>query len=687
MNQDFMIFEKEDLYWELFRFKPKQLDSKSLENKFKPILENDLSFFITTPDKTFTMKFESILSCSKCDYTADKVNHYYFNPYNALGACSKCNGFGATLEYDLDKIVDRNLSVEEGGVKLLEFKRFEHLYDDFYWDLKEAKVSTTKKIKDLPQKFFNILMDGKKHFCGANELFRYLESKKYKPSTRIFIRRIQKEVTCDSCEGSRINSKSKYHKLNSKTPFYFQIWSMSISEVKAILENISLKLKEDEQELFQKMIKKINLFIDLAIDIGLGHISLARKTKTISAGEYQRLLLLKYLSYDGTDSLFVFDEPSVGLTSDEIKKVWKVLERLKKQNNTLIIVDHNPEVINKADFVVEMGPAGGADGGKVVYEGTPLNETKKKRAQVKVEKCSVPEINKKFSLSGIEIYGNKYGSFNFPYNQLIQVAGKSGSGKSSVIVNTLANGLYYDIHKENLIETAGTFKKLDSPLPFDDVIVVDSKLNKFTSRSSVGSYTELASVLRKHFASLPVSKSMGLKDGHFSANSELGQCPKCEGKGVNIIEMQYLEDIKLVCEDCNGKKLKPIYANLSDGKMTVHEAYHLPISTVVENFKLTPKFRRIVEYLKILNLDYLSLDRPLNTLSGGEKQRLYLLNKIIKKIENSLIVIENLSFGLSAQDLVRLRDLFESLLQNSNTIIIIDEHEIIEKLASYKVEF
>jgi excinuclease ABC subunit A len=151
--------------------------------------------------------------------------------------------------------------------------------------------------------------------------------------------------------------------------------------------------------------------------------------------------------------------------------------------------------------------------------------------------------------------------------------------------------------------------------------------------------------------------------------------------------MQYLEDIKLVCEDCNGKKLKPIYANLSDGKMTVHEAYHLPISTVVENFKLTPKFRRIVEYLKILNLDYLSLDRPLNTLSGGEKQRLYLLNKIIKKIENSLIVIENLSFGLSAQDLVRLRDLFESLLQNSNTIIIIDEHEIIEKLASYKVEF
>jgi excinuclease ABC subunit A len=207
------------------------------------------------------------------------------------------------------------------------------------------------------------------------------------------------------------------------------------------------------------------------------------------------------------------------------------------------------------------------------------------------------------------------------------------------------------------------------------------------NNSSVGTITELASIIRKHFLKLPICKSMNLKEGHLSSNSELGMCSRCEGRGSIVIEMQYLEDIVLECEDCKGLKIKPLYANISDGKMTVAEAYNLPLSQVLERIELTPKYRRIWEYLKILNLDYLSLDRTLNSLSGGEKQRIYLLSKLMKTIQNSLLIFENLSFGLSEKELKMLGTFLQELLQLKNTILIIDSSSSFKYLATSQLEF
>src|SRR5690606_18883388 len=222
------------------------------------------------------------------------------------------------------------------------------------------------------------------------------------------------------------------------------------------------------------------------------------------------------------------------------------------------------------------------------------------------------------------------------------------------------------LHKNiygNLLEDDEFFVgSVKSKMKFKDVIVISSDLNRFTSRSSVGTVTELASPVRKHFLKLPVSKSMNLKEGHLSPNSELGMCPRCEGAGHLTIEMQYLEDIVLECEECKGLKIKPLYANISDGKMTVAEAYSLPLGQVLERIELTPKFRRVWEYLKILNLDYLSLDRSLNSLSGGEKQRIYLLSKLLKNIHDSLLIFENISFGLSEKDLKQLGTFLRELV-------------------------
>jgi excinuclease ABC subunit A len=686
IENGFSDFDEEDHYWEVFRFRGRDIE-ENIDKKFGEYLKESIPIYITpknNPEATFKFQYTGVLECPKCSYSVPPRRTSIFNPYNALGACEECGGFGAKLEYDEDQLVDKELSVEEGGLKIFEFKRFEHFYDEIYWELKASKISTTKPIGSLPKKFWKLFYEGSGGFCGVNELLEWLESKKYKPSTRIFIRRIQKEVECTVCEGARVNKHSLNYKLHSKGAPYKELWRHSIEELVVEFEKYEKLKVFNSNDLSTKLMTKIKKQLELASAIGLNHLRLNRKTKTISTGEYQRLLLLKYFAFEGTDSLFIFDEPSLGLSDQEIKKIWKILEELKSQNNTIVIVDHNEVVVSKADHYIEMGPYAGGRGGEIIKTGTPPTlKTLKKDILNLAPAKKVKTFKSYIELKGAKIFSKNFNDVKLPLNEIIQIQGDSGVGKSALIVKVLANKLHKDIYGENLVHYDSSFKNFKTTDEIEDVIVVDSQLNRFTSRSTVGSYTDLIQIFRKHFSSLAVSKSMGLKDGHFSPNSNLGQCPKCEGKGVNIIEMQYLEDVTLVCEDCNGKKLKPIYANITDGKMTVHEALNMPISKSLNQMSLTPKFKRIMEYMRILNLDYLSLDRGLNTLSGGEKQRLFLLSKIVKKLTNSIIVIENISFGLSQKDLVRIFELFHNLKQLGNTIILIDKHEIVEKLSTY----
>jgi excinuclease ABC subunit A len=302
-------------------------------------------------------------------------------------------------------------------------------------------------------------------------------------------------------------------------------------------------------------------------------------------------------------------------------------------------------------------------------------------------KKRIPKQQQYVEIMSPHIYGKTYPDFKLPIQEMVWVTGNSGTGKTANLIKVMANSLHKKAFGDWLDEVEFSVKAVKSPQKFEDIFVISSDLNRFTSRSSVGTITELATVIRKHFLKLPIAKSMNLKDGHFSSNSELGMCTRCEGKGSIVIEMQYLEDIVLECEDCKGLKIKPLYANISDGKMTVAEAYNLPLNQVLERIDLTPKFRRIWDYLKILNLDYLSLDRSLNTLSGGEKQRVYLLSKLIKTIQNSLLIFENLSFGLSERELKMLGVFLQDLLQLNNSIVIIDSSQYFKHLATYALHF
>ena len=674
-------FDEGHKLWEITRFKWKSLGK--LDEKLKNYLNKPIKLMIYRLKDKSLEKVDIVKSksCPKCDYSEDvKITPYYFSPYNALGACSTCNGFGNRLIYDESKYLNLDSSIDDGAVKMLETNRFSTHKKHFLDYVKKNKISNKTELKNLSKSFFKDLHEGSGSWVGINKFFKYLESKKYKAPVRIYIRGIQKEIICEECSGSRINRLVHNFSLKDKTPFFYkEIWKDSI-------DNLNKKIKSLDNikdELYSKLIKKTTSSLDLAQAIGLGHLEINRKAKTLSSGEYQRLLLLKYLSYEGTGGLFIFDEPSLGLDENECKMLLKGFKKLIDQDNTVILIEHNEFLINKSDYIVEMGPGAGKFGGEIVSEGSSRKISKSTTGVSPLEKNKNREW---IEVEKPRVYGKDFKSFKLPINEYTSVFGPSGSGKTSSIVNTLCVKIMRDLKKIDSKITEGTYKKIKLPTSFEDIIIIDSNLNRYSSRSSVGSLTGLVTMLRKHFLRTKEANAMGLKDGHLSSNSSLGQCPECQGRGVKIVEMQFLEDVVLVCEDCDGKKIKPLYAELTDGKRTYHEAVSNPLNEVIDNIALTPKYKKIWEFMKLLNLDYLSLDRTIQSLSGGEKQRIYLLSKLTSKIQNNFIVFENISFGLSQLEQNRLA-VFLQKLSSTNTVVVIDQSEILQNASSYKIKY
>ncbi|MFP5386496.1 MAG: ATP-binding cassette domain-containing protein [Bacteriovoracia bacterium] len=681
-------FNPEDELWELLRFKWDNLSN--IEKRWKELkLDHfQINFFLWGGDMKKPQKldfhFEKV--CPECDFESIPATTVSaFSPYSALGACPACNGYGANLIYDEKKIIDKDLTIQEGGLKLLNYGPFQDAYEELLKLLKKRKIPLDTPIKKLPKDFFLLLEDGQGNYPGYAELKRYLESKKYKPSVRIYIRNLQREEPCLVCHSSRLNKNIHHYKMKLRGELWGleEVMGLTLEEAYPLFKETRALASSHEKRLFSDIFEKLKM----GREMGLNHLSLLRKAKTLSAGEYQRLLLIKYLSFKGTDSLFVLDEPSIGLASGELEKLIEGLRQIIEQGNTVILIDHSEQIQKASDHLIVMGPGSGKNGGDVIYEGNPSEYFKNKEKVSWEKRKSSNKYPQFIEVSEPEIYGKQYPDFKIPINELTWVTGPSGTGKTATLIKVMANVIHQKIYGDWLEDDDIYYKSVKSASKFDDVIVVSSDLNRFTSRSSVGTITELGSVIRKHFLKLPIAKSMNLKEGHLSSNSELGMCPRCEGRGSIVIEMQYLEDIVLECEDCKGLKIRPLYANISDGKMTVAEAYNLPLGQVLERINLTPKFRRVWEYLKILNLDYLSLDRGLNTLSGGEKQRIFLLSKLLKNIQNSLLVFENISFGLSEKELNMLGTFLQDLVQLKNTIVIIDASNCFKYLASWQLQF
>lgn len=690
-NKNVGEFNEEDPWYEIFRVKKK--NAESIVAKFKESKLSDgadvLLYSLNSKKKTeFKNTFE--YRCPVCSKKSpsQKINNVEaLSPLNALGACPACEGHGAILVYDREKMVkDQSKSIKEGAINFLNFSHFQHLFPAFLKEAKKQGINVDIPFMDLPESVWKFLYEGSGKYEGFNDYFEYLKTQRYKKNIRIYMRSMQTEVICESCEGTRVSEEAGSVSLVLKDRIitFKDFLKLNFEDSCKMLNQIKVDLKSvlTHEKMISTFEKLEKLYV-VSVDLGLGHLQNTRKVRSMSSSEYQRLLLSKYLSYEGSQSLFVLDEPSLGLSLATQKKLISYLRSLRDQGNTILMVEHSEYLKSTSDELILMGPFAGGRGGEVLYQG-PYKEEKIKFPRMDFD---LKGSKKTIELWDASIRGIDKKKIEIQKNAINWVHGESGTGKTSFIVNVIANEVHKSAKGTRLSFEDYNFKKLKGIDDLTDVIVINSSLDKISSRSTVATYTDLGGFVRKYFANLEVSKKLGLKEGHFSSNSELGQCSSCEGKGVKTVEMYFMEDVEFVCEDCQGKKLKPYYANISDGNLTVFEAFNKPLSEVLGHIKLTPKGKRIWEYFKILKLDYLSLDRTLVSLSGGERQRLQLLTLLDQKTQDALIIFENLTSGLSHHEYAPLAELLHQLSGTGNTVVVIDQNPFFSAISHNQIEF
>lgn len=690
-NKTIGTFNDQDPWFEIFRVKKKNLSSvlqKFNESRLGDGVE--LLIYSLVSNKKILIENTTEYRCPVCNQKAlnEKINNVEaLSPLNALGACSTCEGHGAILVFDREKLVkDSSKSIKDGAINFLNFSHFQHLFPTFLKEAKKLGYDITIPFKDHPQKIWKFLYEGSGKYEGFNEYFEYLKTQRYKKNIRIYTRSMQTEILCEKCDGTRVSEVAGGVSLvlGDEIITFKDFLKLNFLDSSKLLEKIKKHLKKNlvHEKLISTFEKLERLYL-VSNDLGLGHLQNTRKVRSMSSSEYQRLLLAKYLSYEGSQSLFVLDEPSLGLGLSTQKKLIEYLRILRDQGNTVLLVEHSEFLKAAADELILMGPMAGARGGEILYQG-PYKEEKIKW---NLKNYNLLSPKNYIELYDAEIRGLKKHEVILQKNAINWIYGESGSGKTSFIVDIIANEVHKNSKGTRLSFENYTFKKIKGISDLQDIILINSSLDKISSRSTVATYTDLGVFVRKYFSSLEISKKLGLKEGHFSSNSELGMCLSCEGRGVKLVEMHFMEDVEFICEDCQGKKLKPYYANISDGKISVHEAFNNPLSDVLGHIRLTPKGKRIWDYFKILKLDYLSLDRTLISLSGGERQRLQLLALLDKKIQNNLIIFENLTSGLSQHEYAPLAELLHQLANSDNIVVVIDQNTFFSKISHHQIGF
>ncbi len=663
---------EEDSLVEIWRTKKR--DVKYIVERLQEFKDFHLSLFIKGPDKLISLSIANKWICPIGGERIDILDSFqYFNPLLSFGACPECKGMGDSLEYDRRKIiVNRRKSLKEQGCALLQFKRFRR-YEEAFWEFcKREKISLDQAWQDVDNvEVWNKLEQGDREFVGLKKIYAILEKKKYKKPYRIFARKFKSEFECPQCRGTRLNRDLFNYILRDTKHVicYEDVLSFNLEKLFKVLSSLPNTL----------ILDVILSRLETAINLGLGHLSLKSNGKYLTTSEYQRALLVKYLSYEGSGSLFILDEPSIGLNLEEQQVLQKYLRELVRAGNTVLLIDHSEYLQKEADEIIELGPKAGLAGGEICYQGKAIvNKSRELWKQLTIKKR---KKRGKLVWKGVEWNGFQKEMFVLPLGCFTVVRGSSSSGKSTFFNHVVANELSLKLYGELLSYRNYHCQEFVLEGKLDHFVLFSYAARSYSARSTIGTLLGLTGLVRKYYAHLPEAKNLNLKEGHFSANSELGRCEGCQGRGVQVVEMDILEDVVFTCPDCLGKKVKPIYADISDGVQTFYQAISSDMETILSRIDLTPKFQKIYNYVKKLRLEYLSLDRSFNTLSGGEKQRILLLLHILKQEKDTLYLFENLSAGLSAIDFLHVVTFLEELVEKGNSVVLLDESTLFDSLS------
>jgi excinuclease ABC subunit A len=625
--------------------------------------------------------------------TFDEPSPQFFNFNNPYGACKMCEGFGSVIGIDEDLVIpNKNLSLYEGAVAAWNGEKMSEWKDDFIKKSKKNDFPIHRAYKDLSEKHRRFLWNGDDHTDGLNKFFKYLETQTYKIQYRVMLARYRGKTSCPDCHGTRLRKDAQYVKVGGKAITDLVI--LPISAVSEFFKN--LRLTPKEQEIARRILIEIEHRLAVMLDVGLGYLTLNRLSSTLSGGETQRIQLTRTLGSNLTSSLYLLDEPSVGLHPRDTARLVKVLHQLRDLGNTVVVVEHEEEVMRQSDHVIDMGPLAGLHGGEVIFNG-PFEEifdhgesltAKYLTGDLKIE---VPKVRRKW-INAIRISGaaeNNLKNINatFPLNAITVVTGVSGSGKTTLVRKILYPALQKVLNGYG--EKAGLHREITGDVKMiSQVEMVDQNPLGKSSRSNPVTYIKAYDAIRDLFADQRAAKSKGFKPKHFSFNVEGGRCETCKGEGEIIVEMQFLADVHLQCEECKGHRFKDEVLEVSYKEKNIADVLGLSVDEAMEFFWEEEKITEMIRPLQEVGLGYVKLGQSSSTLSGGEAQRVKLASFLGKGNIGKpvLFIFDEPTTGLHFHDISKLLHSFNMLIQNGHSVIIIEHNMEVIKCADHVID-
>ncbi len=658
--------------------------------------------------------FSEKLACPVCGFSMEEIEPRLFSFNSPYGACPECGGLGFKIEPDPDLIIpDWNKSLAEHAIKIPGFRGMDTFSYNVILDAaREYKIDIFKPLKDFTERELDIILygtdrrvpvhftnkEGRKYefkvrFEGVIPLLMRRYSETDSDSMREEYEKFMRKVECPVCHGARLKKEALSVTIDGKN--IAEITALSVEKEYEFFKNLPSKLTEKERAISRQILKEITNRLKFLLDVGLGYLTLDRESATLAGGEAQRIRLATQVGSKLVGVLYVLDEPSIGLHPRDNEKLLKTLVELRDLGNTVVVVEHDEETIRTADYIVDMGPGAGENGGYVVATGSVddiMNEERSLTGKyLKGElKIPIPKKRRKGNgeflvLKGAKEHNLKNITVKFPLHTFICVTGVSGSGKSSLIQDVLWKALKKEISHSK--EKPGDYDSLEGVEYIDKVVIVDQSPIGRTPRSNPATYTGVFTPIRELFASLPESKARGYRPGRFSFNVKGGRCEACQGNGYIKVEMQFLPDVYVPCEVCKGKRYNKETLEITYKGKNISDVLDMTVTEALKFFENIPQIKRKLKLLEDVGLGYIKLGQSALTLSGGEAQRVKLASELQKRgTGKTIYFLDEPTTGLHFADVHRLINVLNRLVEKGNTVIVIEHNIDVVKSADYIID-
>jgi len=649
------------------------------------------------------LRFAQRFECKHCGIRYEEPEPRLFSFNNPYGACPRCQGFGNTIDFDLDLVIpDKGLTLSEGAIEPWTKPKYRPLFTELKRYARQRNIALDVPWSQLDPEVQQAIIDGDGKYLGIRGFFAHLERKKYKLHVRVFLSRYRGYSTCANCGGARLRPEARQVRIAGKN--ICDICSMTVQQAMRFFA--ALQLTPQEIGIADKLLEEIDERLRFLNDVGLEYLTLDRLASTLSGGEAQRIQLASSLGSRLVGTLYVLDEPSIGLHSRDTYRLIKILHDLRNLGNTILVVEHDPDIMRASDSILDLGPGAGEHGGRVIAAGTyeqikraPGSLTGRYLSHdlsIKLPNARRVPGPQQIKIRGARAHNLKKMDVAIPLRMLVAITGVSGSGKSTLVHDVLYQALAAaKKHDNGTGPLPGTLEALEGAQFIDDVVLVDQSPIGRTPRSNPVTYIKAFDCIREVFASLPEAKKRGYSAGHFSFNIPGGRCEVCQGDGTVTVEMQFLADVELICEECKGTRYKAQVLEVRYRGKNIHEVLNLTVRESLQFFASVPKITAKLRVLEEVGLGYLRLGQSATTLSGGEAQRMKLAAHLQpksrtqetgRKRQRVLYIFDEPTTGLHFDDVSKLLSAFRRLIDAGGSVLVIEHNLDVVKTADWVID-